>query len=272
MCFFSDEEEKMRILSLCPSNTEICSYLGVEEWLVGIDDYSDWPLSVQSLPRLGPDLSINMEKVEALKPDLVLASLSVPGMEKNVQELVRRNIPHIVLNPNSLQEIAENIMAVGKALGIEDIGKLKAQEFLEDMDRFKKVADGITHKKSIYWEWWPNPLFSPGKLNWLTEISSLAGGRNILDDIEMASVQIPPEEIIKKNPEYICLAWVGVPIHKIKKQVVFKRNGWDKIMAVNNGNIFIMEEPLFCRPSPRLLEGLKQLANLLHPEQFNSLT
>lgn len=83
----------MKILSLCPSNTELVEYLGLTDMLAGVDDYSDWPEQIFKLPRLGPDLSINMDKVEELKPDLVLASLSVPGMEKNVTELKKGKFP-----------------------------------------------------------------------------------------------------------------------------------------------------------------------------------
>ena len=72
----------MRLISICPSNTELIAYLGLTEQLVGVDDFSDWPLTVKNLPQLGPDLSIDMDALEALQPDLVLASLSVPGMEK----------------------------------------------------------------------------------------------------------------------------------------------------------------------------------------------
>lgn len=72
----------MRVASLCPSNTEILAYLGLTDQLVAVDDYSDWPAAVNTLPKLGPDLSIDMNAVEKAKPDLVLASLSVPGMEK----------------------------------------------------------------------------------------------------------------------------------------------------------------------------------------------
>ncbi|MDV2583580.1 ABC transporter substrate-binding protein, partial [Alkalibacillus haloalkaliphilus] len=70
----------MRVVSLCPSNTEIIEYLGLTHLLVGVDDYSDWPPAIGELPRLGPDLSINIDLVEQLQPDMVLSSLSVPGM------------------------------------------------------------------------------------------------------------------------------------------------------------------------------------------------
>ena len=83
----------MKIISICPSNTEIIDYLGLTPLLAGVDDYSDYPKEVKSFPQLGPDLSINMDKLESLKPDLVFSSLSVPGMEKNIEELEKEKSP-----------------------------------------------------------------------------------------------------------------------------------------------------------------------------------
>src|SRR5690606_14154443 len=89
-----------RIVSLCPSNTEILYLLGLKDRIVGVDDYSDWPKEVNRLPKCGPDLDIDIDKVKSLRPDLVIASLSVPGMEKNIEGLKREGIPHLILAPN----------------------------------------------------------------------------------------------------------------------------------------------------------------------------
>ncbi len=107
----------MRIVSLCPSNTELLAYLGRLDDVAAVDDSSDWPPEVKQLPKVGPDLRIDMDQVEALKPDLVVASLSVPGMERNVEELKRRGLPHLVLAPNSLDDIANDLLRLGEALG-----------------------------------------------------------------------------------------------------------------------------------------------------------
>ncbi|WP_163098844.1 cobalamin-binding protein [Peribacillus alkalitolerans] len=261
----------MKIISLCPSNTEICTYLGIENTLIAIDDYSDYPPHIQHLPKVGPDLSIRMDEVEALEPDLVLASLSVPGMEKNVEELVARGIPHLVLNPQSLQDIADDILTVGKAIGDEDLAIKKANEYLQTVEKYAKISKQIEHKPTLYWEWWPNPIFTPGKVNWLTEISELAGGRNIFEDVELASVQTTPEDVLNLNPDYICLAWVGVPLKRIQPKKVKERPGWSEMKAIKDDNIFVLEEPLYCRPSPRLLEGLKKLAGILHPKEYKAI-
>lgn len=261
----------MKIISICPSNTELCVYLGIENQLIAIDDHSDWPESIQSLPRVGPDLSINLDLVQSLKPDLVLASLSVPGMEKNIDGLQKRNIPHIVFNPQSLEDIAKDIQNLGNAVGLAEKAAEQSALFKSTIQRYKTISDTIKQKKSLYWEWWPNPLFTPGGGNWLTEISRLAGGYNIFEDVNLASVTVSHQDVFHRNPDYLCLAWVGVPLKKINPQIVRNRENWLGMKAIQNNQILIMEESLYCRPSPRLLVGLEKLANILHPEQFASM-
>ncbi|MGI8317069.1 cobalamin-binding protein [Halobacillus mangrovi] len=253
----------MRIVSICPSNTEIVAYLGQTDMLVGVDNYSDYPVQVKQLPKLGPDLSIDMEKVANLKPDLVLASLSVPGMEKNIEGLKETGLPYIILNANHLYEIADDIRKIAEAIGIEEEGNKKADEFLKEIEGFRKKAQRIDHKPSLYWEWWPKPIFTPGKSNWLTEISELAGASNIFESEAEASVQTDWDDVRKRNPDHICMVWVGVKEEKMNPDLLKKRPGWMEMEAVKNNRIHVLEESLFCRPSPRLLDGLKKLESVL---------
>lgn len=254
----------MRIISICPSNTELLAFLGAEDLLVGIDDYSDWPSSITHLPRLGPDLSIRMDELEALKPDLVLASLSVPGMEKNVEELIKRKIPHLVLDPQTLEEIGQDLLTIGEACGIDAIPV--QQEFLAVTAELEKRSAAVPSRPSLYWEWWPKPVFTPGRINWLTQISRLAGGRNLFEDTESANIQTDWDDVRTRDPDYILLAWVGILTAKVKPELVRKRPGWNEMKAYEQ--IHVMEEELYCRPSPRLIEGAVRLGKLLHPEQY----
>ncbi|WP_079480740.1 cobalamin-binding protein [Halobacillus salinus] len=249
----------MRIVSICPSNTEIVAYLQRTSMLVGVDNYSDFPEEVKDLPKVGPDLSIDMDAVEDLKPDLVLASLSVPGMEENIKELERRGLPYIILDPNRLDEIADDIERVGEAIGEEDWGKAKARQFLDEIETYRQSGLRNDSPPSLYWEWWPKPIFTPGKANWLTEISELAGAYNIFSDWEQANVQTTWDEVKERNPDHICMVWVGVKEEKMNPEHVRKRPGWSDLTAVQQNRIHVLEESLFCRPSPRLLEGLKRL-------------
>ncbi|GAB3060727.1 cobalamin-binding protein [Virgibacillus ainsalahensis] len=254
----------MRVVSICPSNTEIVDYLGKIDDLVGVDNFSDWPASVLNLPKVGPDLSIDMDKVAALKPDLVLASLSVPGMEKNIEALDERELPYIILNPNSISEIAEDIQTVAKAMGYSDLADQKAKKFLHNVENFRGKATKRTERPRLYWEWWPKPIFTPGAVNWLTEISSLAGAENVFATENVASVRTDWQDVKERNPDHICMVWVGVKEEKMNPEIVRKRPGWDKMKAVQNDAIHVLEESLFCRPSPRLLEGLRKLVDTIH--------
>lgn len=262
----------MKLISICPSNTELLAYLGLIDQLIAIDDFSDWPASINTLPKLGPDLSIDIDKLESLKPDLVLASLSVPGMEKNIAELEKRRIPHLILDPQSLDNIAEDLLTVGKACGIEEHAKKIASEYLSFIDEMKKRAATVAETPTLYWEWWPKPIFTPGRINWLTEISEIAGGLNEFRDVELASVQTDWDDVLKRAPDYILLAWVGVRTDKVKKEVVLKRPGWTELSAIKNNRFPIMEEELYCRPSPRLLEGALKLGKMIHPDVYEDLS
>lgn len=258
----------MKIISLCPSNTELLAYLGLTNQLIAVDDYSDWPASIHALPKVGPDLHIHMDIVEAMKPDLVLASLSVPGMERNVTELEKRNIPYLVFQPHSLQDIADNLLRLGEALQQKERAEAVVDRYRAIIAQYTQLAKKVEQPTTLYWEWWPKPVFTPGKTNWLSEISELAGGTNLFADLEQANVQTDWEEVKKRNPDHICLVWVGVRTEKIDPNIVKKRPGWNEMKAVKADRISVLEEPFFCRPSPRLLLGLKKIAYLLHPDTF----
>lgn len=257
----------MKLISICPSNTELLHFLGLTSNLIAVDDFSDWPKSLQDLPRLGPDLSIDMDKLESLKPDLVLASLSVPGMEKNVEKLKERNIPHVVYNPQTLIDIQNDLLDLGMRTNKQSEAHQMVTWMRNEIHTYETISHTIKQKKRIYFEWWPKPVFTPGKINWLTEIALLAGAQNVFDDVELASIQTTWEDVVTRKPDIIGMVWVGVKTAKMQPAHITKREGWNLLKA-HQTKILKLEESLFCRPSPRLIFGLKRLAALLHPTDF----
>lgn len=242
-------------------------FLGLTSNLIAVDDFSDWPKSLQDLPRLGPDLSIDMDKLESLKPDLVLASLSVPGMEKNVEKLKERNIPHVVYNPQTLIDIQNDLLDLGMRTNKQSEAHQMVTWMRNEIHTYETISHTIKQKKRIYFEWWPKPVFTPGKINWLTEIALLAGAQNVFDDVELASIQTTWEDVVTRKPDIIGMVWVGVKTAKMQPAHITKREGWNLLKA-HQTKILKLEESLFCRPSPRLIFGLKRLAALLHPTDF----
>lgn len=258
---------KQRIISICPSNTELLDALGLMNRVVGIDDYSDWPPEkVQDLPKLGPDLNIDMNKLQALEPDLVIASLSVPGMEKNVERLEQLRIPTLVLNPKSIEDIYEDIRLLGVHCDVQDRAAELIAELRGIVESVQERVKQRTETPSIYWEWWPRPMISPGNLNWLTAISELAGGTNLFHDKPGDSYIAAPEEIFERAPDYIFAVWCGVHADKVKPSMITGREGWSEVPAVLKNQVVVLEEGLYCRPSQRLFQGLVELVDLIHPE------
>lgn len=252
----------LRLVSLAPSNTEIVHALGLMEHLVGVDDWSDWPLAVKDLPQVGPDLHVDLDRVAALKPDLVLASLSVPGMECNVAGLEARGLPYIVLDPHSLSEIWANLRLVGERCGVGAKAEQVVTALTERVERVRSAARAAGGGARLYWEWWPKPIYTPGRRNWLTEIGAIAGCTNIFADYDVDNVRVDdPLEVVRRAPDFVLLAWTGAK--RPSTGPVYRRPGWEALPALREGRVHIMEEGLFNRPSPRLVDGLEHLWHTL---------
>jgi iron complex transport system substrate-binding protein len=250
----------LRLVSLCPSNTEIVAALGLTDQLVGVDDWSD-TVEVAGLPRVGSDLAADVDRIVELSPDLVLASLSVPGMEKNVAALQERGVPHIVLDPETLAGTLESILTAGEAIGVPQRAKQVVSELRERIAA--AAARAVSGHPSLYWEWWPKPLITPGRDSWITEMSRLAGGRNLFEDLPVRSKPVTDQDVLSRDPDVIMLCWCGTLQRVQKVEAVAKRSGWPDLAAVREGRVFAVPEALYGRPGPRLVEGLELLVDLL---------
>lgn len=258
----------MRIASLCPSNTEILACLGLTDCLVGVDRYSDWPAQIRALPDLGPDLNIDMEKLAELKPDLIVASLSVPGMERNVAKLDRLGMPYVVLAPHRLHDIYDNILEVGRTTARTEeatrlIGRMKAR-----IDEIFESCPSSKRPPRLYWEWWPKPVFSPGGHNWLTDVSEIVSAVNIFADHPHDSKQTDWDGVANAAPDYTLVVWTGVPKEKVPVHKILNRSAWQGRRFAQRDRVHVLDEGWYCRPSPRILTGIEHLAHLLYPEIF----
>lgn len=269
-----------RIASLCPSNTELVCALGLEKYLVGVDNYSDFPANVvEGLPRLGPDLQIDIEAVQGLKPHLVISSLSVPGMEKVVDGIKQAGLHQIALSPHSFEDIYADLRALAQEVPDDLLPADEASGVITSLqNRVRRVQEWTkahvdqASRPKLYWEWWANPVFSPGGRNWLTELSALAGATNIFADVPQDSVQDDGTLVGERDPDWFLAVWTGIPQHKVPAAKIRARGDlWQGTNAFRQRNSLILSEGLYCRPSHRLVDGLEQLVGLLHPQSINDL-
>lgn len=260
----------MRVASLAPSNTEIVAFLGRATDLVAVDDFSDWPPAVQDLEGLGPDLQIDVDRLEDLDLDLVLASGSVPGMEAVVEQVEDRDLESLVLAPESLSEVVEDVHRVATALGVEERGGALADAMADEIDHLREVTREREPVR-VYWEWWPDPPIAAGGPGWTSEVIAAAGGENVFGDNEERSPEVTLDAVREEDPEVVALCWQGTLQRVQDPDRVVAREGWDELEAVNQGRILSLPEHLYGRPGPRIVEGIRTLAEELHPELSKEL-
>ncbi len=251
----------MRIISHSCSNTEILCALGCADYLVGVDDHSDFPEKViQQLPKVGPDLGVDPDKVNSLKPDLIIASDTVPGHDRVIAKLKKTGIPMLVTAPRSLEDIASDMIKIASALGIPKRGERLAAEFLEQL-ALNTVSHPITRPKVLI-EWWPKPVIVPGRQSWASQLIHLAGGTNPLADDNCQSREVSSEEACSINPDIIVISWCGVPTKNYRPQIVTRRPDWQSINAVKHNRVIPVSEAFLGRPGPRLIDGLRILKRI----------
>ncbi|MDQ3461170.1 MAG: ABC transporter substrate-binding protein [Deinococcota bacterium] len=249
----------MRLVSLACSNTEILWALGSLDGLVGVDDHSDFPAaSLKNVPRVGPDLDIDLDKVAALEPDLVLATLTVPGHERVIAGLEKACLPFLAPEPVSLGDVYGSVREIAGALGVAARG----EAVVADMRRQLAPASAA-ERPSLLVQWWPKPVIAPCRDSWVSGLLEAAGGVNPLGERPGKSVPLSDEEVAQLDPDAIVLAWCGVDPAKYRPDVVYRKPAWQGLKAVTRGQIFCVPEAYLGRPGPRLTEGYRALRTIV---------
>ena len=250
----------LRVVSTACSNTEILCALGAKDLLIGVDEHSDCPPNVVNrLARVGPDLGVDADRVAALKPDLVLASLTVPGHEDVVARLRQRGLRVVALEPVSLSDVYANIEEIAELVDFRSEGK----DLVARMRATLKPLPPPSPRTKVLVEWWPKPVIAPGKLSWVTDLIELAGGENPLGEVDVKSQPIDEGDALREDPDAIVVSWCGVPTRKYRPNVVYRRPGWGSIRAVKRRYVFPVAEAFLGRPGPRLVEGFRALRKVV---------
>ena len=258
----------MRVVALTCSNTEIVCALGCAEFLVGVDNHSDYPVDVVTkLPRVGPDLTIDIARVAALSPDLVLASLTVPGHERVIEGLERARLPYFAPEPSSLADVYDDIRQIAARLRVPERGAALVAQMQREIPAQPAALTG----PRLLVEWWPKPVIVPGKQSWVSDLIASAGGTNPFAERTVKSTPITDEEAARAAPDAIIMSWCGVRTEKYRPEVVYRRPAWRAIPAVAAGRVFAVPEAFLGRPGPRLLEGYLALREIVQSiERFSA--
>ncbi len=268
--------EPSRVVSLAPSITEIIFAINASDKLVGVDDYSNYPPILNKLVeegrirRVGGFANPSIETILSLNPDIVFTTTGVQA--KIALHLSRLGITTIALPEGSLQDIYYSILVLGKLLN----------RYEEAADLVRSISTNVTlvvttvsdyDKPNVLFIVWPEPLFTIGSSSFINELITLAGGKNVFDDVEQAYPMVSPEEVVARDPQVIIIS--GTDMFKsVSEFLEWARSkpGWSNITAIREGRVYILAgeyNDVIVRPGPRIAIGLEVLAAILHPQAFN---
>ena len=259
-----------RVVSLAPSNTEILFAIGAGSQVVGRDEFSDYPAEAASVASVGGSMGqYSAEAIVALKPDLVLAAeINTPELVKQLEDLGLT--VYYLKNPLTIEEMYKNLGIVASLTGHED----EANALVDSLQTRVKAVDEkiatITDRPVVFYEIDATDAskpysYGPGTFGDL--LIARAGGMNLSTaaGITDSYPQVSLEQIVATDPAMIVL---GDSMWGVTVDSVLTRPGWEGLDAVKNTRIFAFDDNLVSRPGPRLVDGLEQLAKLLHSELF----
>jgi len=255
-----------RIVSFGPSITEILFALGLEEKVVGVGDYSDYPEAAKLKPKVGGAFNPSLEKIVELEPDLVL---TVKQEQLNM-ELDALGIKFMILDPTDIDGIFKDIELVGEITGT----KKRAEELIKDMQNsvsqvLAQVKD--VPKVRVFFIVDATDLTLPwtaGTGSFIDALITMAGGENIAAKAQGAWVQFSLEQIVSSDPEVIIIQTMIGGVPTISKEELEEHPVWGEMTAVKQGKICFIDGDLVSRPGPRIVRGSEEMAKIIHPELF----
>jgi len=264
------EKVPEKIVSLSPSHTEIVFALGLEDRLVGVTEYCNYPEAAKDKPKVGGYSTVDIEKVVEIQPDLILAT-NIHTKEV-IPELERLGSTVLNLYPKTIDEVLEAISLVGRCTGKEEEASRLVTEMRSRMKAITDKTASLTEaqRMRVFYVIRHDPLYTSGSDNRIHELIVLAGGINIFQDLSGISVTVSLEAVIEANPQVIIAGTKmggATPAFEYLKTDERLRD----VDARINNRICETNVDIVSRYGPRLVDALEQLAKMIHPEIFGPI-
>ncbi|MFB6208243.1 MAG: cobalamin-binding protein [Candidatus Nanohaloarchaea archaeon] len=238
----------MRIVSLAPSNTKILYRIGAGEEIAATTSLCNHPKEAREKPSIGGWTNPRIDRIHEFSPDLIIASDDL--QDGVVEKIEAEGFPVLQVRPHTLREVYESIREIGEAVDREE----EAEELVEEMKAGLEEL-GVEGSPRIYCEEWMDPPMASG--NWIPGIIKEIGGKSFLEEGER-SREFDLEELKIFDPEYIFLNVCGAG-ENLSPEQVLKRDDWQSIAAMENENVYVIDDNLLNRPGPRLVEGARKI-------------
>jgi len=246
-----------RIVCLTEETTETIYLLGEGDRIVGISGYTVRPPEARSKPKVSAFINARFEKIEALRPDLVL---TFSDLQSDIAaELIRRGYNVVAFNQRSIAEILRMIRTVGGLIGCQDRAESLVQALVRGLDEISEKAAALPRRPRVFFEEWDSPLISG--IQWVEELIEIAGGDPLFPELREKGLAkdriVQPDEVAARDPELIVASWCG---KAMKKKTIVERPGWDRTSAVRRDHVYEIKSTYILQPGPAsLTDGIAQL-------------
>ncbi len=253
-----------RIVSLAPNITEILFSLGLEEEVVGVSIHCNFPEKAKSKVRVGSFINIDFERIVSLKPDLIIAT-GAGNTRDMVERLERLGFPTYVIFQKKFDDVLTSIGHLSQVVDREKEALSIIQKMRRRKQRVVELTQGFPRPK-VFLQIGEAPIVTVGKGSFADDLIHLAGGENIAGREKEMYPRLGMEEILKRSPEVILVSSMN-PKGDYQR-IVQEWARWKMIPAVKNGRVHLINSDLIDRPSPRIIDGLEEMARVIHPEKF----
>jgi iron complex transport system substrate-binding protein len=248
-----------RIVSLTPATTEIVYALGADVRLVGVTTFCDYPTDAKSKPKVGDFANPNLEAIAGARPDIVLVT---GGVQADViAKLENLGESVVTIDPQTLSGVMAAIETAGRVLGEREAAASVVGEMRSSL---ADVATRVGREKPVtaFIEVGYDPLFTAGKGTLIDDMITAAGGTNVVKASGWAAYSV--EQLVRDQPH----TYLGTVSSIGDPEGLEARPGYAKLTAIEQGRIFPLDDNAVSRPGPRVIDGVRMMADALHPDVF----
>ena len=246
-----------RIVSLAPHITELLFAAGAGERIVGVVEYSNYPEAAKRLPRVGDTRALDLERIIALQPDLVIVWLrGSPQTQLDVLTALR--LPIYYNEPRALDEIARTIERFGELAGTPVTAQAAAREFRTRLAALRQRYRG-RDPVPVFHQIWEQPLMTVNREHLISHVLQLCGGRNVFGGLRAFVPHVVAEAVLEADPEVIGTGGRGSP----REAGLGTWYGWPQLRAIARNNVYVVDPDLISQHAPRILDGAELVCESL---------